>query len=121
MNPSDFFSNQTNHVGTKFSPQAEVLTLQAGNVLLLLGAIAVICSFTNHPEIAKWYLIAVAFADYGHIYASYRGMGQDFWDVSTWNDMAWGNVGVSAFLNVNRILTVMGVFGRIGIVKNKVN
>jgi hypothetical protein len=26
----------------------------------------------------------------------------------------WGNIGFSAFLHVNRIATVLGVFGRIG-------
>jgi hypothetical protein len=39
-------------------------------------------------------------------------MGSElFWDVGSWNVMAWRNVGASTFLCVNRIATVMGVFG----------
>ncbi|KAF2104457.1 hypothetical protein NA57DRAFT_70661 [Rhizodiscina lignyota] len=98
-----------------FPAQALSLSLQMGNVLLLLAAMAVICCFTNHSDISKKYLIAVAFADFGHIYAAYVALGDDyFWDVGKWNDMTWGNVGVSVFLNANRWLTVLGVFGAIG-------
>lgn len=85
-----------------------------GNVLLLLAAVAVICCFTTYPDIPKKYLVAVALADFGHVYAAYAALGDEyFWDVSKWNDMTWGNVGVSVFLNVNRWLTVLGIFGSI--------
>lgn len=93
-------------------PQALVLLLQLVNVYLLLAAIAVICSWTSHASVARWYLIAVALADYGHIWACYRGVGPDvFWDVGKWNDMLWGGVAVSAGLNALRWLTVLGAFG----------
>lgn len=91
------------------------MTLQLGNVLLLLAAIAVICSWTKHSEIASWYLIVVAFADFGHIYATYAAVGPAyFFKPAGWNDMVAGNVGASVFLNINRWLTVLGAFGRIG-------
>jgi hypothetical protein len=65
-----------------------VLVLQLGNVLLLLAAIAVLCCFTTHPEIARRYLVIVAVADIGHIYSCYAGMGsQQFWDFANYNDM----------------------------------
>ncbi|OTA66478.1 hypothetical protein K449DRAFT_430788 [Hypoxylon sp. EC38] len=93
-------------------PQGLVLLLQLINVYLLLAAVAVICSWTPHATITRWYLIAVAFADYGHIWACYRGVGPDvFWDVERWNDMLWGGVAVSAVLNALRWLTVLGAFG----------
>ncbi|OTA89658.1 hypothetical protein M434DRAFT_103424 [Hypoxylon sp. CO27-5] len=93
-------------------PQGLVLLLQLINVYLLLAAVAVICSWTPHASVARWYLIAVAFADYGHIWACYRGVGADvFWDVERWNDMLWGGVAVSAVLNALRWLTVLGAFG----------
>ncbi|KAI0382859.1 hypothetical protein F5Y04DRAFT_252480 [Hypomontagnella monticulosa] len=92
--------------------QGLVLTLQLLNVYLLLAGIAVICSWTPHAEVARWYLIVVALADYGHIAACYQGVGPEvFWDVSLWNDMLWGGVAVSAALNVVRWLTVLGVPG----------
>lgn len=98
-----------------FPAQALSLSLQLGNVLLLLAAMAVICCFSSSRGTAKWYLIAVAFADYGHIYASYRAVGPGvFWDPSQWNDMIAGNVGASVVLNLARWLTVLGVFGQLG-------
>ncbi|KAI0841582.1 hypothetical protein F5Y06DRAFT_259844 [Hypoxylon sp. FL0890] len=94
-------------------PQGRVLLLQLLNVYLLLAAVAVICCWTTHATVARWYLIAVAFADYGHIWACYRGVGPDvFWNTGEWNDMLWGGVGGSAVLNVLRWLTVLGAFGK---------
>lgn len=96
------------------------MTLQLGNVLLLLAAIAVICCWTKHAEIALWYLIVVGFADFGHIYATYAAVGNEhFFNLAGWNDMIAGNVGVSAFLNINRWLTVLGVFGRLTLDERK--
>lgn len=90
------------------------LTLQLGNVFALLAAIAVICTHTTHSEIIKRYLVAVAFADLGHIYSSYCALGDDvFWDFTQWNDMAWANICVSLFLHLNRWMTVAGLFGKV--------
>jgi hypothetical protein len=96
-------------------PQALSLTLQITNIFLLLALLGILCSWTSHPEIAKWYLVAVAIADWGHIYSVYASVGEEiFWDLGKWNDLMWGNVGVSAVLNVCRWGTVLGVFGRVG-------
>jgi hypothetical protein len=95
-----------------FSPQSELLVLLLGNVYLLLALLAVVCIWTSHRSVSNYYLLAVALADLGHIYAVYRVWGTAFWDLNQWNDMMWGNVGVSAFLHVNRLATVLGVFGR---------
>ncbi|KAI1393595.1 uncharacterized protein F4822DRAFT_385182 [Hypoxylon trugodes] len=93
-------------------PHGLVLLLQLVNVYVLLAAIAVVCSFTPHASVSRGYLIAVAFADYGHIWAVYKALGAElFWDVGSWNDMIWGSIAVSAVLNVLRWLTVAGAFG----------
>ena len=117
MDPYQFFTDQIpNHPITveKFSRQAEAQTLQIGNIFVLLAAMAVICCWTKHREVAKWYLLAVAFADWGHMYASARGVGLNYTlDVRNWSAMFGGNFGVSAFLNLNRWLTVLDVFGTI--------
>lgn len=56
-------------------------------------------------------LLVVACGD-GHIYSVYSGLGSDlFVDVAQWDDMVRGHVGVGAFLFVNRMATVAGVFG----------
>lgn len=84
-------------------------------MLLLLAALAVICCFSSSVTTARWYLVAVAFADYGHIYSFYLGLGPEvFWNISQWNEIIAGNVGVSVVLNVVRWLTVLGVFGQLG-------
>jgi hypothetical protein len=89
-----------------------MISLQLGNLYLLFAAIFVLLCFFSTPGVAKAFLCMGAVADLGHIDGSYVGMGTElFWDVGRWNIMAWGNVGASAFLCMNRIATVMGVFG----------
>ncbi|KAK4099248.1 hypothetical protein N658DRAFT_517506 [Parathielavia hyrcaniae] len=98
--------------GTGFSPEALGVTLQLVNVLLLLAPMAVVACFSRDPATAKGYLFAVALADYGHIYATYRAVGADvFFNPSRWNDMVGANIVSSAVLNVLRLLTLLGVFG----------
>ncbi|ORY61201.1 uncharacterized protein BCR38DRAFT_439563 [Pseudomassariella vexata] len=113
--PFQYFNDQAPNYPQErddFPPQALILTLMMANVLLLLAAVAVICCFTTRASVTKWYLFAVALADFGHIYATYKGVGPEhFWNLGKWNHMVWGNVGVSAFLNVNRWLTLLGAFG----------
>ncbi|KAG7287233.1 hypothetical protein NEMBOFW57_006739 [Staphylotrichum longicolle] len=116
--PLAYFANQVPGSGdpsaraAAFSPEAVGVTLQLLNVLLLLAPLAVVCSFSRDPATVKGYLAAVALADYGHIYATYRSVGDDvFFNPSQWNDMVGANVGVSAVLNVLRLLTLFGAFG----------
>ncbi|KAI1430854.1 hypothetical protein GGR50DRAFT_682797 [Xylaria sp. CBS 124048] len=133
--PFTFYANQAqNHKlpqpstdPSSFPPQAQIMTLQLVNVYLLLAAMAVICSWTLHANITRWYLAAVALADYGHIWACYVGVGLELLlKPSEWNDLLWGSVGVSLFLNVVRLATLAGVFGALqdgqgGPGKNKVH
>lgn len=113
--PFTYFADQApNHALTtsEFSPQALGLTLQMANVLLLLAPVAALCCFTSDPTTTRGYLLAVAFADYGHIYGTYRAVGPVYFaNPAEWNGMVWGSVGVSAVLNVLRWLTVLGIFG----------
>ena len=59
-------------------------------MLLLLGALAVVCTWTHDSRVIKGYLISVAFADWGHIYAAYQGIEAAqtgaFWAWRDWND-----------------------------------
>jgi len=116
--PQQYYADQapqgllSNHV---FTPQSLSLTLQLGNVFLLLAGLAIVCCFTNHADISRRYLIAVALADLGHIYSVYGALGDKiFWDFNQWNQMIASNVGVSVFLHANRLLTVAGLFGKLG-------
>ncbi|KAK9780046.1 hypothetical protein SCAR479_03170 [Seiridium cardinale] len=115
QDPATFYASQAPNHALKpadFHPQARGVTLTLLNVYLLLAALAVVCTFTTKQTTTRWYLVAVALADLGHIYATYAAVGPGyFWDFAGWSDMIWGNVGVSAFLHGNRWLTVMGAFG----------
>jgi hypothetical protein len=114
--PEGYFLKQVPNMEGRgeFSAEALSVTLQLINVLLLLAPMAVVCCFSRDTFTAKGYLFAVALADYGHIWATYRALGKVvFYDTSRWNDMIWGNVVVSGVLNVLRWLTLFGVFGPI--------
>ena len=92
-----------------------VIISQLANIYLLLAAVQALCCWSRHLEIARTYIGIVAVADLGHIYATYLGMGEKmFWDWQNWNDVAWGNIGFSAFLCLNRVATILGLFGRVG-------
>lgn len=115
--PFAFFAGQVPaHAITAadFPPQALGLTLLLLNVYALLAAVAVACVFTRDAFTARVYLIFISLADYGHIYSTYRAVGDAyFWNVAEWSDMMWGNVGVSVGLNAFRLLTLVGAFGAI--------
>ncbi|KAF2019678.1 hypothetical protein BU24DRAFT_419299 [Aaosphaeria arxii CBS 175.79] len=97
-------------------PAALILSYSLGNIFLLLAALAVLCTaITRDARVTKAYLLIIAVGDLGHIYSSYAVMGPKvFWEFGEYNDMMWGNIGFSAFLHVNRMATLLGVFGRVG-------
>lgn len=94
---------------------ALILSHTIGNVFVLLAGLAVLCTaITREARVAKCYLVMVACGDLGHIYSSYVVMGPSvFWNFASYNDMMIGNVAVSAFLHINRLATVLGVFGKV--------
>ncbi|KAJ4305128.1 hypothetical protein N0V90_000658 [Kalmusia sp. IMI 367209] len=115
--PSTFITKQLPTTTlTPVPSSALVLSYTIGNVFILLAGLAILCTaITREGRVAKWYLLMVAVGDLGHIYSSYKVMGPEtFWNFNEYNDMMWGNIGASAFLHVNRLATVLGVFGRVG-------
>ncbi|KAF2799966.1 hypothetical protein K505DRAFT_229783 [Melanomma pulvis-pyrius CBS 109.77] len=121
VDPSTYVTSQLpphSPLSTLTAPPASatILALTLANIFLLLAALAVLCTaITREARVAKFYLAILALADLGHIYASYKVMGPaTFWDLAKYNDMMWGNIGASAFLHVNRLATLAGVFGRVG-------
>ncbi|KAJ5738524.1 hypothetical protein N7493_001679 [Penicillium malachiteum] len=95
-------------------PSSVALAYQLGNIyhLLFLVGVAVLHTSTE-PKVLRNYLIALAIADVGHVYATYVAMGLDaFLDVGSWNALTWGNIGATGFLFVNRILYFLGLFGQ---------
>ncbi|KAL4942203.1 hypothetical protein BDV06DRAFT_212016 [Aspergillus oleicola] len=89
------------------------LAYQLANLYGLLAILgAGVLTATSEPKVLRNYLFALAVADVGHAYVTYLAMGPElFFDVASWNVLTWGNVGVTAFLFVNRILYFLGVFG----------
>ena len=115
LNTSDFVSSQlpstsTARVAYTLTPTDRVLALQLGNVYGLIGMIGVAVLYTTaEPKVVRNYLIACAIADVGHLWAICTVMGYtDFVTVWEWNMMAWGNIGMTTFLFVSRILYLCG-------------
>lgn len=117
LDPADFHARQIPNGKDTLTTGAEIIILQVGNMYWLLAALAVLICFFSTPKTVRGYLLIVAVADLGHIWAVYQGMSRgsagaaQFWDWRGWNDMVAGNVGVSLFLCVNRVATVLGLWG----------
>lgn len=74
---------------------------------------------TTEPKVVRNFLIACAVADVGHVYVTYAVMGGEaFWDLGSWNAMAWGNVGVTLGLLVTRVAYLAGLLGEDRVVED---
>ena len=68
---------------------------------------------TTEPKVVRNYLIACAIADLGHLWFTCAVMGfDDFIYLPGWNEMAWGNIGITAMLFVSRVLYLIGALGK---------
>lgn len=120
FDPSAFVSRQLPPTPTLTSstvpPHATILSLSIANMFLVQCMLSILFTVvTREPRMTKYYLSAAGVGDLGHILASYKVMGSGmFWDFGGYNDMMVGNVIVSAFLWVNRALTLWGAFGEVG-------
>ncbi|KAF1953582.1 hypothetical protein CC80DRAFT_450498 [Byssothecium circinans] len=117
--PSTFVTLQYPTATSPLTPVPDgaiILAYAFGNIFILLFLLGTLCTaITREARVTKYYLLFVAIADLGHIYASYKVMGKEMiLDFNGYNDMMWGNIGASAFLHVNRLATFLGVFGRVG-------
>ncbi|KAF2488907.1 hypothetical protein BU16DRAFT_531945 [Lophium mytilinum] len=113
LSPASFVSSQS-----PFEPPHQlyltehVLALQLGNCYGLLALLGLfILNTTDELKTVKAYLLALWIADIGHIVVTLWGLGVDGWSVSSWNGMAWGNVGFTAFLFAVRSIYFLGLFG----------
>ncbi|KAJ5594306.1 uncharacterized protein N7459_000514 [Penicillium hispanicum] len=109
-----FIAGQTPHATPPVPhPSSTALAYQLGNLYSLMFLVGVAVLHTSkEPRVLRNYLIGLAFADIGHVYATYLAMGwASFADVAGWNALTWGNVGATGFLFVNRILYLSGAFG----------
>jgi hypothetical protein len=90
-----------------------MVTLQLGNVYLLLGMVGVVLLYTStEPKVVRNYIIALALGDIGHLYFTYHGMGWDrYVDAKSWNAVAIGNIGVTAGLLLFRVAYLTGLLG----------
>lgn len=101
---------------------SEVLTLQLGNLYLLM---CLMCLGVIVHQKEAWairnYLIVLAIGDIGHLYGSIYGLGslENLLDFASYNQMTWGNVAATLFLLVARSLTLLGAFGPLRDVKAK--
>ena len=105
--------NTSSTAPASIHPSNIALAYQLANLYGLLFILGVaICYSTSEPKVLRNYLICLAIADFGHIYVTYLAMGWDaFVDVAGWNLLTWGNISITAFLFVNRLAYLWGVFG----------
>lgn len=109
-----FIAGQTPHPDPPTThPSSVALALQLANLYSLMFLVGVgVLHSTTEPKVVRNYLVGLAIADVGHVYATYLAMGWDaFVDVGAWNALTWGNIGATGFLFVNRIAHLLGVFG----------
>ena len=121
LNTSKFVSSQVpSAIPTILTSTNRVLALQLGNCYGLIGLIGVgVLYATNEPIVVRNYIIACAIADVGHLWATYTVIGREsFLDVGGWNNVAWGNIGITAALFVFRVLYLMGLLGQDRVVKS---
>ena len=121
INTPKFVSSQVSTaIPTALTSTNRVLALQLGNCYGLIGLIGVgVLYATGEPKVVRNYLLACAIADLGHLWATYAVVGhRSFVDVGNWNDMAWGNIGITASLFVFRVLYFLGLLGRDRVVKS---
>ena len=101
-------------LSTPLTATNQILALQLANVYGLIGMIGIAVLYsTTEATVVRNYLLACAVADIGHLWFTYVGMGYDaFWDVQGWNSLGWGNIGITAFLFVVRVLYLTGLLGQ---------
>ena len=95
------------------TPDAHIVTLQPGNVYLLLALLAIfILVTTTDPRVVEVYVISLAIADVGHMGTTMWVLGWDrVIDIRGWNSMACGNIAASAFLLITWIGYLTSLFG----------
>ena len=120
-NTSYFVSAQVpSAIPTVLTSTNRVLALQLGNCYGLVGLIGVgVLYATSEPKVARNYLLACAIADIGHLWATYAVIGyENFIDAGNWNDMAWGNIGITLALFIFRVLYLTGLLGQDRVVQS---
>ena len=107
-------------LSTPLTTTNQVIALQLANVYGLVGMIGIgVLYSTSEAIVVRNYLLACAIADVGHLWFTYEGMGYDaFVDVQGWNSLAWGNIGVTFFLFIVRVLYLAGAFGEDRVVRS---
>jgi hypothetical protein len=90
-----------------------VMSYQIANIYGLVGLLAVGDIYgSSERHVVRNLITTLAVADIGHMYAMYAVIGLEaFLDVGSWSPVAWGSIGFTAFLFVNRVAYLLGVFG----------
>ncbi len=89
------------------------LALQLGNLYGLMGLVSLLVL----PQLptrraAKTHIACLLAADVGHVGATAVAVGRDrFLDVTNWNAVAYGNIGITAALFVLRLAFLFDLLG----------
>lgn len=82
----------------------------------MLATLNILCTAITHDvRTTRYYLMILACGDMGHMFVNYVGMGSEvFWNFDRYNEVMVGNVAITVVLWTMRVLTLSGVFGRLG-------
>ncbi|KAK6497500.1 hypothetical protein TWF481_011907 [Arthrobotrys musiformis] len=88
--------------------------LSLGNVFLLAGlAQFLCCNVSKEVHIARSFIYLLVLADWGHLWATYMGIGYDiFINPRLWNTAAAVNIGGAVAMNIIRFAYLFGFFGK---------
>ncbi|KAF7937903.1 uncharacterized protein EAE97_007699 [Botrytis byssoidea] len=95
------------------SDNARAVALQLGMVYLLMAMVEIaILGGTQEAKFVRNYLFACLLGDIGHFVVTYRVLGWErVGNVTQWNSMTFGNIGVTVFLFLTRSAYLLGLFG----------
>ena len=84
--------------------------------MALAGLTVIACHMTTDPKVIKGWLIVTGSVETIYMYGIYQGMGgwTGFKNVGAWSGSDWVNVVGGAFMGMNKMATLMEVFGKIG-------
>lgn len=107
-------------LSTPLTATTRILALQLGNIYGLIGMLGIgVLYSTSEAKVVRNYLLACAIGDVGHLWFTYVGMGHDaFVDVQGWNQLGWGNIGITLFVFFIRVLYLAGFLGKDRVVES---
>ncbi|KAK6522077.1 hypothetical protein TWF281_002646 [Arthrobotrys megalospora] len=116
LQPEQFVAQQLPDTElAELTPSGKLIAWQTGNLFGIMAMMGIAILFaTTEVAVVKRYLVVLLLGDLGHLMAVWWMMGSyEFFAAHRWSGFTWGNVGMTMFLALTRIGTLVGLFGAI--------